>query len=401
MLCRQLLRCARAWQPLLATSTTRSASILSALNSSPVLISSNNDIYTNLALEHWLYTNIRFNQDGDGKSNESVGIHFNHPILLIWTDEPSLVLGRHQNPWVEANLGLVNKLGIKVARRHSGGGCVYHDENNINISVIGERKLFENRQENLRFLANILDKKYGIKCEPNKRHDLIHSATGLKMSGSAAKLGRHNSYHHFTLLVDTDKEIMKAAIREKQQDFIKTNSSLSTRSSVINLNELKPGLTTNQVISDLAQAYGEHYCKGISEQPSRKSKTEGDEDDLASLTRIKQDLMDWNWIYGMTPRFKMERVVNLVDRGKDMSASFRVHVDKAVFKGFEIECDEPSISAYSDRFKHLVNTSFNYKDAMVNVVKMLQVDDNNLQSLTGYEQIFATHLLQMIHEANF
>lgn len=328
---------------------------------------------------------------------------------MIWTDGPSLVLGRHQNPWVEANLGLVNKLGIKVARRHSGGGCVYHDENNINISIIGERKLFENRQENLKFLAKIIDDKYGIKCEPNKRHDLIHTATGLKMSGSAAKLGRYNSYHHFTLLVDTDREIMKAVIRQEQQDYIQTNSSPSTRSSVINLNEIQQGLTTNQVISDLAQAYGEHYGKAISEQPSRKSVTEGDEDDLASLTKLKNDLMDWNWIYGMTPKFKMERLINLLDRGIARKALLKVQVDRGIFKSFEIECDEPSISALSGKFAHLVGSKLNYTEAMVNVVKtlqadnsnLLQVNESNLKMPTGYEQIFATHLLQMIHETNF
>jgi lipoyltransferase 1 len=324
---------------------------------------------------------------------------FNHPIVLIWTDEPSLVIGRHQNPWIESNLGLVNKLGIKIARRHSGGGCVYHDENNINISIIGERRLFENRQENLRFLAKIIKKKYDIDCEPNKRHDLIHSATGCKMSGSAAKLGRHNSYHHFTLLVNTDKELMKAAIRPKTQEYIHTNSTNSTRSTVINLNEcdqIKPGeLTTNQVISDLAQEYGEHYCGANFKQPSRKSKTEGDEDDLASLTKIREDLMSWSWIYGMTPKFKLERLINLNNR----NIVFKVHIDRGLFKSFEIECDEPNICAQSEKFASLLGTSFSYKDAMVNVVKMLQVDD--LKMLTGYEQIFATHLLQMIHEANF
>jgi lipoyltransferase 1 len=396
MLCKQLIRGLRAW-PLLNKSTTRQASVLSALNSSPVLISSNNDIYTNLALEHWLYTNIRFKDDPADKTR----IYSNHPIVLIWTDGPSLVLGRHQNPWIEANLGLVNKLGIKVARRHSGGGCVYHDENNINISIIGERKLFENRQDNLLFLAQVIGKKYDIKCEPNKRHDLIHSATGLKMSGSAAKLGRHNSYHHFTLLVDTDKEVMNAAIRQKQQDYIQSNSSLSTRSSVINLSELRTGLSVDQVVSDLAQAYGEHYSGIASKQTSRKSKIEGDQDDLANLNVIKEELMSWEWIYGMTPKFKLERHVNLVVRNSETRVLFRVHIERGIFKAFEIECDDPDISAQAERFNHLVGTSFSYKDSMVNVVKMLQSGGDDLKMPTVYEQVFATHLLQMIHEANF
>lgn len=397
MLCQKLLRRSRAWS-LLIKSTARSASILSSLNSSPVLISSNRDIYTNLALEHWLYTNIRFNGNKLDSSAQPK-VQFNHPIVLIWMDEPSLVFGRHQNPWVEANLGLVNKLGIKVARRHSGGGCVYHDENNINISIIGERKLFENRQKNLRFLADVLDKKYGIKCEPNRRHDIVHTESGLKMSGSAAKLGRHNSYHHFTLLVDTDKEIMRAAIRQEQQNHILSNSTASTRSSVLNLTELKSGLTTEQVVADIAEAYGELYASPDSKQSSRKSKAEGNDDDLASLNKIKEGLMEWKWIYGMTPNFRLERSISLVDQGKEKKALFRVHIEGGLFKSFEIDSDEPSVCAQAEQFAQLIDTSFNYQDAMVNVVKMLETKD--LRVPTGFEHIFATHLLQMIHKANF
>lgn len=369
--------------------STRSSSILSALHSSPILLSSNKDIYTNLALEHWLYSNLKFDQNIDQEKNS-----FNQPIVLIWTDEPCLVIGRHQNPWVETTVGLAQKLGIKLARRHSGGGCVYHDENNINISIIGERKLFENRQENLKLLAKILSKKYGIKCEPNKRHDLVHSDSGLKMTGSAAKLGRFNSYHHFTLLVDTDKEIMQAAIRQKQQEFIQTNSSLSTRSSVINLTEMKPDLSVDQVVSDLAQEYGLHYGKTITK--SRKAKVEVENSEVTDMAKIRNELTSWDWIYGMTPKFRLEKHINLVHGGVEARATLQVHVDKGVFRSFEIDSEHDVIKAHARKFDHLVGTKFDYKEAMVNVVKTIDAS-----AMIGYEQLFATHLLQMIQEANF
>lgn len=372
----------------------RNVSILNSLKHSPVLISSNNDVYTNLALEHWLYSNLEFN------SNAQDERAFDHPIVLIWTDEPCVVMGRHQNPWIEATMGFLDKAGIKLARRHSGGGCVYHDLNNVNISIIGSRKLFENRHSNLKFLAGVLDEKYGIKCEPTKRHDLVHCETGLKMSGSAAKLGKDNCYHHFTLLVDTDKEVMQTAIRQSQQDYIYTNSSLSKRSSVINLKELKSELNVDQVISDLAIAYGELYKNPRAKEPSRKSgKTNINQAAFLTLDKIRTELEDWQWIYGRTPKFKLQRQLNLLDNNVRKEVQITVHIDHGLFKKIEVEGGLSTDLAY--KFSFLIGQKFDYKDSVVSIVKKLQVDDADPSTLLGCEQIFATFLLQMIHEANF
>lgn len=380
----------------------RSVSVLNSLNSSPVLVSRNKDVYTNLALEQWLYNNLKF---GNSHQNEIVDGNkvFKGPVVLIWTDEPSVVIGRHQNPWIESTLGFVNKAGIKLARRHSGGGCVYHDENNINISIISERKLFENRQNNLKFIAQVLDENYGVKCEPTKRHDLIHSGTGLKMSGSAAKLGRFNCYHHFTLLVDTDKETMQNAIRQKQQDFIHTSSSLSTRSKVINLKELKPNLDVNRVIADLAVAYSKLYKDIRPRQPQCKTSVEGDRADFMGLNAHKEELESWKWIYGTTPKFKLERCINLIDNQVEKQVKLRVFVNRGLFEKIEIDGDL-STGNPADNFDCLIGTNFTYKDAMINIAKMLQINETNLfksRISIGSEQIFATFLLQMVHEANF
>lgn len=357
---------------------------------SPVLVSSNKDVFLNLALEHWLYSNLQFKKN---------------PIVLIWTDEPCVVIGRHQNPWVESTLGFINRSKqVKLARRHSGGGCVYHDENNINISIIGDRSTFENRQSNLSFLAKVFKEKYDINCEPTKRHDLIHSDTGFKISGSAAKLGRFNCYHHFTVLVDTDKEALYTSIRQKQQDFIQTNSSLSTRSKVINLKEIKQDLNVDQVISDLAEAYGQLYKDPEAKQPAERRDTiKGDEDDMKTLSKFKDELESWDWIYGKTPKFKLERNFKLIEGGQEKEVRFSVLVNKGLFERIEIDSDL-SCQSPADNFNSLIGTKFNYKEAMTNVAQLLKVDsdlgsDANIS--IGTEKLFATFLLQMIHESNY
>lgn len=382
------------------TQLVRKVSIISSLRSSPVLVSSNRDIYTNLALEHWLFTNLKFqDQINTSKTDNDIKI-FNKPVVLIWTDEPCIVIGRHQNPWVESTLGFINNAGVKLARRHSGGGCVYHDENNINISIIGDRKTFENRQQNLKFLASVLNEKYGIECEPTKRHDLVHSETGLKVTGSAAKLGKDNSYHHFTVLVGTDKEALYTSIRQEQQDFIKTNSSLSTRSKVINLNEIKPNLEVKQVISDLASAYNKLYGDESNKISARKDRVEGDQTDFKKLEAIRNELQKWEWLYGMTPKFTLERNFKLIDRGAEKIVKFIVEIDKGLFSSIKIDGDIANNP--TEGLQHLIGSQFTYKEAMVKISKMLQIDEESLSTKPiGIENLFATFLLQMVHESNY
>ena len=80
-------------------------------NGNLALVSLSNDIYYNLALEQYIADTYDFD---------------NRSILFLWQNEPCVVLGRYQNAWSECNLVEMNKKKIKLARRASGGGCVYH-----------------------------------------------------------------------------------------------------------------------------------------------------------------------------------------------------------------------------------------------------------------------------------
>ena len=77
-------------------------------------------VYHGLALEEWLLD----------QPVEDV------PSLMIWKGPAAVVLGKNQNPWREINLTNLNREGIPLARRISGGGTVYHDPGNLNISWI-------------------------------------------------------------------------------------------------------------------------------------------------------------------------------------------------------------------------------------------------------------------------
>lgn len=122
-----------------------------------VFMSQSTDIYTNLALEDWMYRNMDFS---------------NHHVMMVWRNDPCVVIGRHQNPWLETNVPLLSEREISLARRNSGGGTVYHDRGNLNITFFTPRERYD-RKYNLELIKRALFRGFGIKSNINERQDLI------------------------------------------------------------------------------------------------------------------------------------------------------------------------------------------------------------------------------------
>lgn len=101
-----------------------------------VYISQSTDIYTNLALEEWIYKNLNLNH---------------HHLLLLWQNDPCVVIGRHQNPWSETNISDLPNLvenGVNLARRSSNGTALYHDNGCLNLSFFCPREQLNAKYNN-------------------------------------------------------------------------------------------------------------------------------------------------------------------------------------------------------------------------------------------------------------
>lgn len=129
-----------------------------------VFISQSYDVFTNLALEDWIYKNYDL---------------ANHHVLMLWANDPCVVIGRHQNPFGEANVSRLCKSGITLARRNSGGGAVYHDRGNLNCTFFTARGRY-NRGYNLNIITRALFREYGINAEISERDDI--TLLGKKVS---------------------------------------------------------------------------------------------------------------------------------------------------------------------------------------------------------------------------
>lgn len=183
---------------------------------SVVIVSKCHDIYANLSLEHWLYTNCDLRA-----RPELPELRRNQPVfgLLMWTNDPAIVIGRHQNPWAECNVRWCETNGVQIVRRNSGGGTVYHDRGNLNICFLSSKQDYC-RHRNLSFIRETLKDHYNINSVITAREDLVLADSGHKISGTASKLAAHSAYHHCTLLVDVDTARLRSAIRKNKSVWL-------------------------------------------------------------------------------------------------------------------------------------------------------------------------------------
>ena len=212
------------------------------------------DPYLNLSIEHFLL------QKSPPDST----------ILFLYTNRPCIVIGRNQNPWVEVNLGLLNNkpkgLGtpdlesISLVRRRSGGGTVFHDEGNVNYSVICPTAAF-NRDKHAQMVVRALNQLGVARAKVNERHDIVleqgieqnqssaeKSAPKstvsakdvrkpLKVSGSAYKLTRLRSLHHGTCLLSSPNiHQISQFLRSPAKPYIKARGVDSVSSPITNVN---------------------------------------------------------------------------------------------------------------------------------------------------------------------
>ncbi|XP_012142231.1 lipoyltransferase 1 isoform X1 [Megachile rotundata] len=269
-----------------------------------VFISQSTDVFRNLALEDWFYRNYNFT---------------NHHVLLLWRNDPCIVIGRHQNPWIEHNVQIAEKRGIVVARRNSGGGTVYHDTGNLNLSFFTPRERY-NRKYNLGIITRALYREWGVKADINKREDIVVEGeykVSFDISGTAAKLGRPNAYHHCTLLVDVNKTALSLAL-EKKENGIETNATASIRSPIKNLIEVNSHVQMDKLIKAVGWEFLrtkalvlEDGGQNLIQRQKGFQYINPTEDWFPGLDELVNEFRSWEWNYGKTPKFTVTRVLDV------------------------------------------------------------------------------------------
>jgi len=219
-------------------------------------------------------------------------------VFMLWVNAPAIIVGKNQNTLSEINQDFVEANGIKVVRRLSGGGAVYHDHGNLNFTFIlnntGED--FNDFEKFTRPVLSLLSK-LGADAGLRGRNDLMIGDG--KISGNAQYWDKNRLMHHGTLLFSTDLSVLgKALIPDKEK--VQSKGVKSALSRVTNISEHLSGKNKKMTLDSFKKAL-------ISEV--RKSYTdivpyELTGKDIAAADRLKDEKYGmWDWNYGYSPKY--------------------------------------------------------------------------------------------------
>jgi len=267
--------------------------------------SSSTNPYFNLALEQYAFDTLSVDRD----------------IFMLWRNDNAIIVGKHQNTIGEINAPYVKEKNIRVARRLSGGGAVYHDLGNVNFTFIttaGDLGSFDFAsfcRPVVRALGML-----GVTAEINGRNDM--TIDGKKFSGNAQYCKRGRVMHHGTILYDSDLSVVADAL-VVSQDKIESKGLKSVRSRVANVKDHMPeSVPVERFMAALRDAlfseFHENAMQAYTLSPA----------DLAAVETLRRDVYDtWDWNYGASPAWSITKKRRVEGCG---SIEVHMNVEKGV-----------------------------------------------------------------------
>jgi lipoate-protein ligase A len=242
------------------------------------IITDETNPYRNLALEEYLLWHVAENEC----------------IFYIWQNRHTVVIGINQNAWKECHAKELEDSGGFLVRRMSGGGAVFHDLGNLNFTFLVREENYDVARQ-LDVIVKAIGK-LGVKAERSGRNDIL--ADGKKFSGNAFLDTQGHCYHHGTLLVDVDMSNLSRYLNVSHAK-LQSKGVESVRSRVVNLKELAPDITLENLKKALVEAFGEVY--GGVPQPLPPELIDKEE-----IERYYQKFSSWEWKFGRKLPFTTE-----------------------------------------------------------------------------------------------
>jgi len=252
------------------------------MSSLRLLLSESYDPWFNLAVEECIFRQMPATQR----------------VLFLWRNAETVVIGRAQNAWKECNTRRMEEDGIRLARRSSGGGAVFHDLGNCCFTFMAGKPEYD-KSVSTGIILHALDA-LGVSAEASGRNDLVvNTADGQrKISGSAYRETRDRGFHHGTLLLNADLSRLADYLNPDVKK-LQAKGITSVRSRVANLQELQPDISFEKISDAVTKSFFDHYGERC--EPERISPSAFP--DLPGFAETFARQSSWEWNFGQAPDF--------------------------------------------------------------------------------------------------
>lgn len=244
--------------------------------------------------------------------------------LILSVNNRSLVIGKHQVAHMEADTEFIHKNNIPLYRRISGGGTVFHDDGNMNFSLIVNSE--PGRQIDFRkytlpvinFLTSV-----GIDAKFEGKNDI--RAEGVKISGNAEHIYRNRVLHHGTLLFDANLEFLKSSIR-KDTGRYETRAVRSNPSPVGNIRNFL------SVVENICEFRSKMLSWFLNNYPGSDitGVDAAEAEEINDLANMKY--RTWEWNYGYGPEYRLTGNFTY----KNMISSYSLFIKDGIIRECEI-----------------------------------------------------------------
>ncbi|MGL9719340.1 lipoate--protein ligase A [Symbiopectobacterium sp.] len=219
-------------------------------------------------------------------------------VLFLWRNAETVVIGRAQNPWKECNTRKMEEDGIKLARRSSGGGAVFHDLGNTCFTFMAGKPGYD-KSVSTAIILNALTA-LGVAASASGRNDLVVDTPDgeRKVSGSAYRETKDRGFHHGTLLLNADLSRLANYLNPDVKK-LQAKGITSVRSRVANLVELLPTVDHAQVYEAIRDAFFAYYADNCTTEHISLAQMP----DLPGFREQFAKQSSWEWNFGQAPDF--------------------------------------------------------------------------------------------------